>query len=151
MMHFAAVRAGYGTVLLLAPQQVIKLCTGHQADSTARGVVRVLGARHIVQALLTGGAPTTAVLAVGTEVDLIHSLTALGLAAVDPPRQRAGLVDAGAAATFAVIGAVRTTRAVRRTNAPLPSSAWAAFRNSVAVFITAHTLPTRLVARLRTG
>ena len=149
MTHFATLRAGYGTVLLLAPDHVVKLCTGRLPDPRARGVVRVLGARHIVQALLTGGAPTAAVLAVGAEVDLTHSLTALGLAALDPPRRRAGFVDAAAAASFTVIGAVRTARSARRTRGLIALSRWSTIRDSTAFFVAAHTLPTRLVTRLR--
>ena len=52
----SAVRAGYGTALLLAPGPLIRICTGYPADSRVRLTARVLGARHLIQAALTARA-----------------------------------------------------------------------------------------------
>ncbi|MGH3601364.1 MAG: hypothetical protein ACRDQH_14010, partial [Pseudonocardiaceae bacterium] len=86
MNRFAALRVGYGAVLLAAPDRVIRLYTGHRADPLARAVARLLGARHLVQGILTGGSPNAVVLALGMEVDLAHVASMLGLAVLD--RQR---------------------------------------------------------------
>ncbi|MGH3765027.1 MAG: hypothetical protein ACRDS0_20865 [Pseudonocardiaceae bacterium] len=110
MNRFAAVRAGYGTLLLTVPDPVIRLYTGHRADPLTRAVTRVLGARHLIQGMLTGGAPGALVLALGVEVDLAHVASMLGLAALDRRRRRAGLIDAAAAGVFAVAGAILVWR-----------------------------------------
>ncbi|MGB8997222.1 MAG: hypothetical protein WCC65_18200, partial [Pseudonocardiaceae bacterium] len=94
MNRFAVLRAGYGTLLLVAPNPVIRLYTGHRADRLTRAVTRVLGSRHLVQGLGTAGTPSALVLILGVEVDLAHVASALALAALDRRRRRAGLVDA---------------------------------------------------------
>lgn len=104
MNRFAALRAGYGTLLLAAPGPVFRLYTGHRADRVTRAVVRILGARHLVQGIVTAGNPGPIVLAVGAQVDLAHVASMLGLAVLDQRRRRAGLVDAAAAGAFAFTG-----------------------------------------------
>jgi hypothetical protein len=99
-------RAAYGAVLLVAPGAVIGLCTGRPASGLARAVARVLGARHLGQALVTGISPTGTVLAVGVSVDLAHAASMLALAAGDRPLRKAELADGLAAAAFAALGAV---------------------------------------------
>lgn len=115
--RFAALRTGYGTLLLAVPDPVIRLYTGHHADPLTRAVTRVLGARHLIQGILTSGAPGTAVLALGVKIDLAHVASMLGLATLSR-RRRAGLVEAAIAGVFAVAGAVL----VDRTRAPSRSA-----------------------------
>jgi hypothetical protein len=103
---FPLVRAAYGVALLCAPGTAIRLCTGQAAGSRARAVTRLLGARHLVQAALTAGMPNAVMLAVGAQIDLVHSASMLALAAADPPLRRAGLADGITAATFAAVGTV---------------------------------------------
>jgi hypothetical protein len=50
-----AVRACYGGLLLAAPHRVLSVCTPGAASPRTLGVVRVLGARHLLQAALTAG------------------------------------------------------------------------------------------------
>ena len=50
-----AVRACYGGLLLAAPRRMLTMCTPGQASPRALGVVRMLGARHLLQAVLTAG------------------------------------------------------------------------------------------------
>jgi hypothetical protein len=69
-----------------------------------RRVAGVLGARHLAQALLTAGHPARATLALGAEVDAVHSasMTALGLRS---GRWRAAvLTDALLAGSLAAAG-----------------------------------------------
>lgn len=98
------VRAGWGLALLLSPDMVLGTVHGLHVDRTSRVVARILGARHLVQAVSSGIRPSAEVLAMGVWVDAVHALTALGLAAVDRHRARAGLTDAAMAGLWAAMG-----------------------------------------------
>lgn len=98
-------RSVWGATLLVDPRTVLSTIHGVDADHRAVVVTRILGARHLVQAGLSGLNPSPEVLAAGTWVDGVHSLTALGLATVDPGRARAAVSDAVIAATWAMFGA----------------------------------------------
>lgn len=98
------IRAGWGAVLLAAPAEVLSHLHGVQVDRKAIVVTRILGARHLAQALLSGVDPGPEVLAAGVWVDTVHSATALGLAAVDRRRARGGVTDAVVAASWAGLG-----------------------------------------------
>lgn len=102
---FPAVRACYGTALLSAPGLALGLCTGEASSPRARAVVRVLGARHLAQAVLTLWQPRRRVLAAGAVIDGCHAASMLALAAADPSLRRAGLADAAAATAFTAAGA----------------------------------------------
>lgn len=98
------IRAGWGAALLIAPGAVLARLHGVRIDRKALVVSRILGARHIVQASLSGANPTPEILAAGVWVDTVHSLTALGLAVADRRRARAGVADAVVAALWAGLG-----------------------------------------------
>ncbi|MBY0387227.1 MAG: hypothetical protein K2X56_03720 [Mycobacterium pseudokansasii] len=97
-------RGGWGAVLLTAPTMVLNWIHGVHVDRNALVVTRVLGARHLVQALLSGPNPGPAALAAGVLVDTVHSITAFGLAMVDRRRARGGVADGLVAATWAGLG-----------------------------------------------
>jgi hypothetical protein len=97
-------RAGWGAVLLAVPGLVLASVRGVQVDRKAVVVVRILGARHLVQALSSGINPSPEVLAAGVWVDTVHSLTALGLAVADRNRLQGGLADSIVAALWAGLG-----------------------------------------------
>lgn len=99
------VRGFWGAALLAAPRFVLSRVHGVNVDRKAIVVTRILGARHLAQATLSGINPSPEVIATGTWVDGVHSLTAFGLAAVDPRRARPGLADAIIAAAWALFGA----------------------------------------------
>jgi hypothetical protein len=108
-----AARAGYGGLLLGAPRRMIGACTAVPAGPRAVGVARVLGARHLLQAALTGAlsarvppgevTPNTALLA-GSAVDTAHAISMIGLALARRPLRRAALADAVLEAGFAAFG-----------------------------------------------
>ncbi|OBJ00983.1 hypothetical protein A5659_24345 [Mycobacterium sp. 1165196.3] len=98
------IRAGWGAVLLAAPAEVLDHIHGVQVDRKALVVTRILGARHLTQAALSGVNPGPEVLAAGVWVDVVHSATALGLAVLDRRRARGGVTDAAVAATWAALG-----------------------------------------------
>ena len=90
-------RGGWGLAMLLAPRQVMhRMGVGVDARSVVIG--RILGARQLTQAVLSGIRPSPEVLAMGVWVDAVHAVTAVGLAAADRDRMRAGLLDAAIAA-----------------------------------------------------
>lgn len=94
----------WGALLLVAARRILDRVDRAEADHAAVVVVRVLGARHLVQASFSGIAPSPEVVAAGVWVDSVHSVTALGLAGLDRRRVALGLVDALVAALWATFG-----------------------------------------------
>lgn len=97
------VRGLWGAALLVAPQRVIR-AVGADPDSRSVLVGRVLGARQLAQAALSGLQPSPAVVAMGTWVDAVHALSTVPLAVLDPPRARAALTDGAIATTWCALG-----------------------------------------------
>jgi len=95
-------RAGYGTALLCAPGPMIGVLTGQPPSRRARRVARVLGVRHVAQAVVTALSPGPEVVALGVVVDLLHAASMFAFAAVVPDLRRAELADALAATSLAV-------------------------------------------------
>ncbi|BBX67531.1 hypothetical protein [Mycolicibacterium psychrotolerans] len=142
------VRAGWGTALLVAPDRVLDATRSGPADSTSRGVARVLGARHLVQAVLSGLRPDRDVLALGVWVDAVHALTASLLAVGDRRRARVGCTDAAIAAGWAVTG----YRDLRRGR--VPPREHQRLRDGLAALLLRHVPGGRLIRdqqRLRTS
>ncbi len=102
---FPAARACYGAALLSAPGLALGLVTGQAPSARARAVVRILGARHLAQAVLTMWRPRRTVLAAGAGIDGCHAASMLALAVASPALRRAGLADAVAAGAFTATGA----------------------------------------------
>jgi hypothetical protein len=99
----AALRAGWGVVLVCAPAGILAFA-GHPEATTSTVVARVLGARHLAQAAVTFCVPTAAVVAGGAVVDVLHSLTGTALASASSRWRRVALADALIAAGFAATG-----------------------------------------------
>ncbi|WP_285247685.1 MULTISPECIES: hypothetical protein [unclassified Pseudarthrobacter] len=102
MRPLEVVRAGFGSAELLAPGAAECSLIARGPDAHARTFIRVLGARHLVQATATtifgGGAPLHWISAA---VDALHALTMLGQAAVDRRRRHAAVANAAIALAFA--------------------------------------------------
>lgn len=98
------VRSLWGTLLLAAPREVLSRLHGVDVDRKAVVVTRILGARHLAQAMFSGIRPGPEVIAAGVWVDAVHSITAVGLAVVNPHRARGGITDAIVAAAWALFG-----------------------------------------------
>ena len=96
----SAVRATGGAVMLLAPGTVCRLY-GQPPTPAAQGVVRVLGARHVVQAAVTLARPDRLVVGGGALVDLAHAASAVVWAALAREHRRPGLTSAAAATVLA--------------------------------------------------
>lgn len=99
-----SVRAGYGLLLLLAPAAVGRLETGQSIDDRTRRVARILGARHVAQAVVSGRAGGYPALALGAVLDLLHASSMVALGVLDRRRRRTATLDALIAASFAVAG-----------------------------------------------
>lgn len=91
-------------VLVLAPGPAIQLCTGRPPSRRVCLVARALGVRHLIQAALSAAAPRPEVLALGGQVDTVHTASMLMVAAVSRAGRRAALTDALAEAVLAVAG-----------------------------------------------
>jgi hypothetical protein len=66
----------------------------------------LLGARQVVQGVVTATRPTSPVPAGGVVVDVLHAASMLGLAAVDRRSRRWALRSAAAAFAWAAAGGV---------------------------------------------
>lgn len=113
------VRIPWGTALLVAPGAVLTLTTGRDATSLrpARVVLRLLGARHLLQAGVEMRWPSPRVLALAATVDGVHAATGVGFAALDRRWRAAGLLDAAIAVGFCLA----TARSARHRSSRLES------------------------------
>ncbi|MBN9102898.1 MAG: hypothetical protein J0I49_33110 [Pseudonocardia sp.] len=105
------VRIPWGATLLLAPHAVLAVTTGRDRASLrpASAVLRILGARHLLQAGIELRWPTARVLTAAAVVDGIHAATGVAFGLLDHRWRRAALLDAAIAAGFCLATA-RTAR-----------------------------------------
>lgn len=102
MMALETVRAGYGMCQLVKPDFISTKLLRHRLDDRATIVVRILGARHLLQAVVIALAPGSAFLhRGGATVDLLHAATMAALGLTDRRQRKAALVDAAVASFFA--------------------------------------------------
>ena len=92
------VRAAYGLVELVAPAGRV---LGVRRNRTERAVARLLGARHLTQAVLTTLADGPRTRLVGGGVDALHAVTMAGWAIADRRRGRQAWAEALTATLFA--------------------------------------------------
>lgn len=97
-------RAGWGAALLIVPRGVLAHVHLLRADTKTVVTLRILGARQLAQAALSGIRPSPEVLAMGVWADTVHSLTAAALALADRSRVRAASADAAVAGLWAMSG-----------------------------------------------
>jgi hypothetical protein len=94
----AAAFGAEGVVLLVRPDLP---AAGLAAPDLPRGVVRLLGARRVVQAGVELAVPRRGVVLAGAAVDALHALSMLAAALRWPRHRRAALLSAGTAALAA--------------------------------------------------
>lgn len=106
-IHLAAVaRTALGIALLTEPQGFIDAAAGERLERGRwRVAARVLGARHLVEALVINFRPAPALASIGAGIDGIHAGVATGLAVVDRDRRRLLMTNAIVALGFALAGA----------------------------------------------
>jgi hypothetical protein len=98
--QLAAVRAGWGALLLAVPGPVLAVVPGGGRTLVARRVAQVLGARQVLQAAAVLAGSHRAARA--WWVDALHSSSMIVLATAVPAARRLAEVDAGIAAAFAI-------------------------------------------------
>ena len=98
-------RAAYGLVQLAAPGVIADAFGGRRTDRSTRAVIRVLGGRHLVQAVLTVAIGTPRAHAVGSGLDALHAMSMYAVAAASRDRRRLALASA-ADATVAALAEV---------------------------------------------
>jgi len=101
---FVLVRGSLGLVELVAPTTVLRAIRADPADRDERVTVRVLGARHLLQAVVTAARPTSGTRRAGVAVDAAHAASMLALAAASPSHRRAALCSATTAGALVVAG-----------------------------------------------
>ena len=111
-------RAAYGVALLAAPGGALRLCGVRRASAAGRAVVRLLGARELIQALLLHPGSRA-----GVAIDTAHGLSMLGLAAVDRDVRRPAMVSAAAAAALIASAHPFAPTAAAATPAASPAAA----------------------------
>jgi hypothetical protein len=93
-------RLAYGVVLLVTPAALVRR-TGHpSSDLRLRRLARILGARHVAQAVAAATWRTAPARRLGATVDGLHVATDLAWALVDRRRRRLALGDAVLASAF---------------------------------------------------
>lgn len=88
-----------GVVGVVRPQVMARLST--DGGSEVRGMIRLLGARYVLQSSAALGLRRPWIRRVGAGVDLTHATTMLALAAVAPAHRRLALLSAATATIFA--------------------------------------------------
>jgi hypothetical protein len=104
MRYVPATRAAYGVSLLLVPGAVVRVISGEPGDRASKVVGRILGARHLLQALTIERKKTRGWLLVGASVDAAHALSMLGFAALSREHRRAAALDSALAGGLALNG-----------------------------------------------
>ncbi|MGZ6792890.1 MAG: hypothetical protein ACXVFV_08045 [Mycobacteriales bacterium] len=113
----ALAQLAVGGLLLRLPSPALRVLE-HPDGPGPRAVVRVLGARHLVQGAVLLRHHRRADLLRGTAVDLLHGASCLAYARCAPAGRRAGLRAGGLAAALAVLQLAATLP--RRTPDPGP-------------------------------
>ena len=101
---FALVEGCWGAMLLLAPDPLLSAVAREPIDRRMTDVTRVLGARSVLQSLLTGPRPTRRGLRLGALVDATHALSMLAAAAAGLGPRRLTVTSAATATAFAAAG-----------------------------------------------
>lgn len=134
---FCAARAALGTAYLLFPALAARIAGPGQSARAARGTARILGGRHLAQALTTSGQPDRAVLALGAEADAAHAASMAVLAIMSRRWRRAALTDAFIATALTAAG-LAVARAGSTASAP---PGWQTRRNRYAARLAPHLIP----------
>jgi hypothetical protein len=111
-----------GFVLLLRPKWILAVVGERTPPRRWVLLARILGVRHLAEAVVVNARPLPALAALGAAVDAIHGCTAAACGFLDRPRRRLCWSNSALAAVFALAGA-RHARALRaRDTSICPSS-----------------------------
>lgn len=104
MRTAAVARTLYGAALLVAPDMLTRRVTGEPAGRGVTIVGRLLGARHLGQALIAGRSGSRTWLLAGVLADVAHALTMIAVALVSTDHRRLAALDALVASGWALTG-----------------------------------------------
>lgn len=103
-------RALWGAALLAQPGRTLHAISGRATTPAGIRLLRVLGARHLLQSAVSYRRPTAPVLAASAVVDALHAASCAAFAALDPKWRRASTVDGCAATAFCLATAASAAR-----------------------------------------
>lgn len=106
----ALAELGTGAALLLAPRPLLGWLAAEPPDRRVFIVARVLGARYLLQGLVTACRPSRRVLRIGAGADILHGASMIAAAAADTGPRRLTLSSAAAAGAFAGVAAAQSSR-----------------------------------------
>jgi hypothetical protein len=98
-----AVHLSLGAALIVRPGSVTRMLGGRTPPR--RWVIRLLGARSLVQGAVTAAVPDRPIVTVGAFVDAVHALSMIVAAAVSESQRRAAVLSAVVAAGCSAAGA----------------------------------------------
>lgn len=98
----SAVLAASGLTMLVAPEWVVRRLTP-DAPEPRSWIVRLLGARSLVQNVLIVIRPTRQAMQLGAAVDGLHAASMVGVAALSSRFRRPAAVSAGIATVSALV------------------------------------------------
>lgn len=101
----AGIHVGQAVVLLAQPPGALRSLAGEGGVPPA-WIMRVLGARLLLQAAPEAMAPSRSLLRLGVLVDLVHAVSMIAAARIWPRYGRATLASAGSAGASALAGAL---------------------------------------------
>jgi hypothetical protein len=102
-----AMRVVWGSALCVLPGAVLRLMGVATAGRNPRRIMRVLGARHLLQALTEWHFKGTA-RRIGIWVDALHAASDIGFACLDHDWRRAAATDATITTGFVLLGLTDT-------------------------------------------
>lgn len=103
LSRLIAARVAWAALLLGCPDTIFRAVGGTKPDGRWRLITRILGARHLAEALFeASGRPDR--VRVAALVDTVHAISVVGYAAMDRPRRRVALADVVVAGCFAAYG-----------------------------------------------
>lgn len=99
-------RTGLGAALVAFPDRIANAAEGRPAGVIAHRFTRVVGVRHLTQAVLTTTAPGLLTPSRGAVIDGLHAATTVLVAVASPRHRRAAVINTVLAATFCGLGIV---------------------------------------------
>lgn len=108
----AVVQVAGAAVLAFAPEQALRLCGRDSRNAPPAWLVRVLGARQLVQAAVQLAEPTPRVAFLGAAADAAHAASMVPVVVASRRFRRAAVISGGyAAASSAVLAATASQKA----------------------------------------
>lgn len=106
----ACAEGSWGAALLLGGGPLLRSLTGRSVDPRVIVIARVLGARQLLQGVVTAWRPTRRVLEAGATVDAIHATTMVAASAANLGPRRLTIASAATAIIFTAVALALSRR-----------------------------------------